>query len=80
MKKWMYVLTVLLVVMVLSGCGSKKPSEAAIKEDIQAHMCDGFEKYEVQECKIVNSSIGNKGYYVEVEYTANCDLVIGLMQ
>lgn len=77
MKKWMYALTVLMLITVLSGCGSKKPSEAAIKEDIQAHMCDGFEEYKVQECKIVNSSIGNKGYYAEVEYTAKKAFVEG---
>ena len=77
MKKWMCVLTALLITVTMYGCGSKKPSEKVVKEDVQAHLSEDFEGYEISDIEIVKSTTEKNSYYAEVEYTAKKAFVEG---
>ena len=77
MKKLMCAILGLLVMVMLYGCGSKKPSEKVVKDDVQARISDDFDGYEMQDFKIVKSITEEKSYYVDVEYSVKKAFVEG---
>ena len=77
MKKLMCAFMGLLVMMTLYGCGRQKPSDAMVKEDVQAHLSEDFEGYEISDFEIVKSTTEKNSFYAEVEYTAKKAFVEG---
>ena len=66
MKKWMCAILGLLIMVMLYGCGSKKPSEKMVEQDVLTYVNKVYPGFEMQNFKIERSKTEKDEYYADI--------------